>query len=67
METTIKPKKSVALTEAEWQELKNMVSDIGADAVSFDLRVNRMTLERLLLVGSASEKTINTIRQNLPS
>ena len=68
MQTTsiIKPKKSVPLTAGELKALNNLVDRIGMIEATFTVRVSREVLTRVLLVGSASERTITTIRQNLP-
>lgn len=66
LQTISRPKKSVKLTEKEMTAFKKFLKNKTWFQSSMELQISREVLARVLSNGSGSEKTINTLRQNLP-
>lgn len=61
-----KPEKSVKLLQTELDSLTELRTTANSDkAFSTDFKIDRVSLLRIMLVGSGSEKNIKKIRRKL--
>lgn len=61
-----RPKRSIKLEPDELKQLRKYLSKKTPLEASMELQVYRETLIRVSKFGSGAEKTIKTIRENLP-
>lgn len=64
---SIRATKSAKLTDQEWKALKKFRKQFDTEvACAIAIGVDRLVLNRVLLIGSASPRTIEQIRKVLP-